>query len=235
MADIRDRAIELYSPPFRHERGYIYDAEGNTVGDDATGRQSGALRVRGWGRIANMPEAEKLQDTAGELIAEILTKNWPGHAPNPVEAIEAELIAAKASPDPRAIDTLIEALDCSLREHGFSVAHHQYIDLQGMAGELLAPREIVRDKDGYLTHPALPICDEDVRADKFLAAFGLESFFRHMDGDISPEEYDRFYDEGSGCAGWNPTPPDGDGWVLLEIYDTENGPYAMFARKERQQ
>ena len=41
---------------------------------------------------------------------------------NPVEAIGEEFVRAKADPNPRAVDTLTEALDCTLREHGFTLA-----------------------------------------------------------------------------------------------------------------
>ena len=106
-------------------------------------------------------------------------------------------------------------------------------NLEGLAKSLLTPREIQRDEDGWLDHPALPVCDENVRFDELLSAFGLETYFRAMDGDVSPEEYDRYYDEQRGCSGWTPTQPDGDGWRLLVIYDTEDGPYAMFARAKQ--
>jgi hypothetical protein len=106
-------------------------------------------------------------------------------------------------------------------------------NLEGLAKALLAPREIVRDADGWLDHPALPVCDESVRFDELLSAFGMETYFRAMDGDVSPEEYDRYYDEQGGCAGWTPAPPDGDGWRLLAVYDTEDGPNAMFARAKQ--
>ncbi|AST86256.1 hypothetical protein CIG66_07170 [Ralstonia pseudosolanacearum] len=114
-----------------------------------------------------------------------------------------------------------------------TVAEPSTANLEGLAKALLAPREIVRDAYGWLDHPALPICDEGVRFDTLLDAFGLETYFRAMDGDVSPEEYDRYYDEQGGCAGWTPTPPEGDGWRLLAIYDTEDGPYAMFAREKQ--
>jgi len=106
-----------------------------------------------------------------------------------------------------------------------------YADLQGLRDALLAPREIVRDTDGFLTHPAFPLCDEDVRADKLLAAFGMDAVFVSMECDDSAA-YDRYSDGAEGgFADWNPTVPEGDGWVPLEIYDTEDGPYALFARR----
>lgn len=106
-----------------------------------------------------------------------------------------------------------------------------YIDLQGLREKLLAPREIVRDEDGWLTHPDFPICDEDVRADKFLEAFRIESAFVGMEEDVDFETYDRYVEsEEPNCSAWIPTPPAGNGWLLLEIYDTEDGPHALFGR-----
>ena len=43
-------ALELYKPPFTYRHGYIFDADGNMVGDQAG--DSAATRVRGWGRIS---------------------------------------------------------------------------------------------------------------------------------------------------------------------------------------
>jgi hypothetical protein len=108
-----------------------------------------------------------------------------------------------------------------------------FVILEGLREKLLAPREIVRDEDGWLAHPDYPICDEDVRADKFLDAFGIESSFVAMDGDADQAFVDRYFeDDESNCTPWTPTPPEGEGWMLLEIYDTEDGPYAMFARRK---
>jgi len=109
----------------------------------------------------------------------------------------------------------------------------QHADLQGLAERLLAPREIERDNDGWLTHPAMPVCDEGVRYDELLAAFGIETRFVDMESDVSAEEFDRLVESNdSAFPDWNPSPPEGEGWRLLEIFDTENGPYALFARKE---
>ncbi|WP_124982942.1 hypothetical protein [Ralstonia solanacearum] len=38
-----------------------------------------------------------------------------------------------------------------------------HADLQGLRDALLAPRKILRDAEGWLTHPAMPATDEDVR------------------------------------------------------------------------
>lgn len=80
---VRQRALRLYRAPFRYEMGYIWDANGEMVADDRVDSDdkenhasSIAARVRGWGRIGYMPDADKLQDEVGALIAEALTKFW---------------------------------------------------------------------------------------------------------------------------------------------------------------
>ena len=70
--EIKERARKLYKPPFRHEHGYIFDADHSMVADECVH----ALCVRGWGRLSYMTEPERLQDAVGELIAEALTKFW---------------------------------------------------------------------------------------------------------------------------------------------------------------
>lgn len=75
---IRQRARGLYVPPFKFECGYIFDANGKMVADqDDGGRaQDSPLRIRGWGRIGQLDDAEALQDEVGHLIAELLTRHW---------------------------------------------------------------------------------------------------------------------------------------------------------------
>jgi hypothetical protein len=103
-------------------------------------------------------------------------------------------------------------------------------NLEGLRERLLTPREIVRTSDGFLYHPDYPTCDEGTRADKFLEAFGIETRFVGAESD-SPDFAERWIEEGlTDCSEWIPTPPEGEGWLLLEIYDTEDGPYAMFGR-----
>lgn len=72
---IRERAFELYQPPFKYSHGYIFDSNGEMVADDG-----GIVRVRGWGRICSMKNAEKLQDEVGKIIAEALNDFWEKHS-----------------------------------------------------------------------------------------------------------------------------------------------------------
>lgn len=103
-------------------------------------------------------------------------------------------------------------------------------NLEGLRKQLLSPRAITRDEDGWLAHPAIPICDEGVRYDDLLAVFGVQISIVSMENQ-APELADRYFEDGAqGCADWNPVPPQGEGWLLLEIYDTEEGPHALYGR-----
>lgn len=83
---LRQRAIDLYKPPFRYDQrgGYIWDAENQMVADNHTDpKDDAALRVRGWGRIGYLDDPEALQDEVGAVLAEALTAYWAGHQPSP--------------------------------------------------------------------------------------------------------------------------------------------------------
>lgn len=103
--------------------------------------------------------------------------------------------------------------------------------LEGLADELLTPRRISRDPEGHLIHPALPALDEDVDMGDFLQAFGIEVACVDMASD-DPAALDRYLDATRpDCNDWTPSPPRGEGWRLAEIYDTEDGPCAMYVRR----
>ncbi|MFP3652252.1 MULTISPECIES: DUF551 domain-containing protein [Burkholderia] len=107
-------------------------------------------------------------------------------------------------------------------------------DLEGLRRAVLTPRAIVRDEDGMLSHPAVPYLDEDVNYETFFAAFGIEAAFVHMENDVDCDTYNQYFASNSAnCSLWAPSAPAGDGWLLLEIYDTEDGPVALFVREKK--
>lgn len=76
MTDIRKLALSLYVPPFRHEKGYIFDSKNSVVSDNYDADECIASRVRGWGRISYLRDAEKLQDEFGDIIADSLNSYY---------------------------------------------------------------------------------------------------------------------------------------------------------------
>jgi hypothetical protein len=78
--------LALYDPPFRFERGYIFDANSHAVADEGGAERfiEAVIRLRGWGRIGYMPKADELHDAVGEVLAEALTRFWESaRAPSP--------------------------------------------------------------------------------------------------------------------------------------------------------
>ena len=103
-------------------------------------------------------------------------------------------------------------------------------NLEGLRDKLFDGRPVTRDAEGWYYHPALPNTDEDVNFGNLLAALRVESVFVSMEVDDS-EAADRYSEAGEAdCHYWTPTPPEGDDWCLLAVYDTEDGPYALFGR-----
>jgi hypothetical protein len=104
------------------------------------------------------------------------------------------------------------------------------INLEGFRVRLLTPVVLARDGNGWFVHPEYPACDADMRIDKFLEAFDIEPAFVSMEDD-APEFSNRWAEEGlTNCSEWTPTPPEGNGWALLAICDSEDGPYAIYGR-----
>lgn len=75
MSTLNSRALLLYKPPFTYLNGYVYDADLRMVSDN-DGGDADPVRVRGWGRISYLPDAEALQDEVGAIIARALTAYW---------------------------------------------------------------------------------------------------------------------------------------------------------------
>lgn len=94
--------------------------------------------------------------------------------------------------------------------------------------------EVVRDSDGYWIHPDLPDFDEDAGAyNEWLKVQSLETSFVWLESerDDHPAFISYFENADLNISTWEPTPPDGDGWFLICISDTDDGPAACYARR----
>lgn len=92
-----------------------------------------------------------------------------------------------------------------------------------------------RDEDGYVWHPDLDErfqhdeWEEYVDRAKFTAA-GFELASVEFEYDADDAMLDRYYENDEHVPEWQPSFPEGDGWQLIAIYDSEDGPQAMFVR-----
>lgn len=95
---------------------------------------------------------------------------------------------------------------------------------------------VQRDSDGYWTHPAHPEFEEgqDVEAAAWFNAQQLEhqiAYLESEDGDHPA--YEAYWSDGDpNISAWEPPRPEGEGWFILSIHDTEDwGPVCVWVRR----
>lgn len=98
----------------------------------------------------------------------------------------------------------------------------------------IQPMEVQRDSNGYWCHPDLPQIETNEQFDNWISAQGLQYSIHCLDGDdgVGEEEANTAYFENgdASCAVWQPSKPDGDGWFIVSIHDTEDGPVCIWIR-----
>ncbi|CAI0723991.1 Uncharacterised protein [Serratia proteamaculans] len=102
--------------------------------------------------------------------------------------------------------------------------------------KLITALEPQRDENGYWTHPDyfVPANDMEFGApgefEAWLEANGLIGHLQWMESDAT-EEQQAAYEAGDGdVSQWNPTLPEGEGWFIGSIHDTEDGPVCYWLR-----
>ncbi|MBW9430725.1 hypothetical protein FHC77_08195 [Atlantibacter hermannii] len=102
--------------------------------------------------------------------------------------------------------------------------------------KLITALEPQRDQYGYWTHPDffVPANDMEYPApgefDAWLDANRVTGLLQWMDGDATDEQR-AAYERGDGdISPWTPTPPEGEGWFIASIHDTEDGPVCYWLR-----
>lgn len=88
-----------------------------------------------------------------------------------------------------------------------------------------------RDEYGMFWHPDLPECGEGESIIPLLLAQGFDGAVVAGEGEFPEEAIEDGHDAyWAAMRAWTPTPPHGDGWLLVAIYDHEDGPHALFVR-----
>ena len=87
------------------------------------------------------------------------------------------------------------------------------------------------DEMGFFFHPDIPGEEETDDVHALCKALGFDAAAVAMEDD-APELSDDWSESEDITAPtrWTPTPPAGEGWMLVAKYDTEDGPHAMFVR-----
>lgn len=86
------------------------------------------------------------------------------------------------------------------------------------------------DEMGFFFHPDIPGEEESDNVEALCKELGFDAAVVAMDDDN--EQLSSAWQDGDLMAAinWVPTPPKGDGWILVAKADTEDGPCAMFVR-----
>lgn len=95
----------------------------------------------------------------------------------------------------------------------------------------IQPETIVRDSLGQWTHSAWPNDGDECAIPKsWFYDHELELCIVELESD-NEELAERWFEEGlCDCTTWDPTKPDGDGWFIFSIHDTEDGPICVWVR-----
>lgn len=96
--------------------------------------------------------------------------------------------------------------------------------------------EVLRDEDGYWTHPAYPESEDEGIPKSWFTERGLELTLVEFEYD-APEDIQTAYYEGGApdVSKWEPSWPAGQGWFVFSIHDTEDGPICVWVRPIQQQ
>lgn len=101
----------------------------------------------------------------------------------------------------------------------------------------IKPMEPQRDREGYWTHPDYPEVETSAQFNAWLAVQGFECSTVMLDGDdgIGAEDAGERYAAGdTDILAWQPSKPEGDGWFIASIHDTEDGPVCAWLRIKQQ-
>lgn len=97
----------------------------------------------------------------------------------------------------------------------------------------LQPVEVVRDAEGYWTHPDLEELLKTAN-EEFATAAEWNAFKQQQNIETRNIGFDG--DDGNGdpdISSWNPAKPEGHGWFMLSLHDTVDGALCIWARKNQ--
>jgi len=150
----------------------------------------------------------------------------------------ATCIQASDAFDSRLREALNQAFDAG-KKAGEAAQLHDAAPNLGDAWKhlLLNGVPLERDKYGCGYHPALPNFDEGVNGRTFFAVFGIELKTSMADNEMESDAYEAmtefgFTEDGPNYNVWNPERPKGEGWHLVAIFDTEDGPACWWLREK---
>jgi hypothetical protein len=95
----------------------------------------------------------------------------------------------------------------------------------------IQPEEVTRDALGSWTHSRWPKDgEEDAIAKSWFAEHGLDLAIVELEYE-PPEVADKYFEDGGpDFSYWQPTHPEGEGWFIFSIHDSDDGPVCVWVR-----
>ncbi|MDV7024444.1 MULTISPECIES: hypothetical protein [Atlantibacter] len=103
--------------------------------------------------------------------------------------------------------------------------------------EHIGPVTVVRDPDGFWTHPRYfnPEGDEASRGEfgDWLHRHNLTCATCWMENDAPPHVMAAWVAGNGDVSDWHPSMSAGEGWFIGSVHDTEDGPVCVWLREAR--
>lgn len=103
----------------------------------------------------------------------------------------------------------------------------------------IQPMEVARDEEGWWTHPDMPEVETSEQFNEWQSQQGFQLCVVMLDGDNgegTEEAYKTYFDGAAAdCSAWKPSKPEGEGWFIVSIHDTEEGPACIWIRHPTQE
>jgi hypothetical protein len=90
---------------------------------------------------------------------------------------------------------------------------------------------VKRDEYGFWSHSVFDeFGDEEIIPEDWFTSRGVKVASVKFEYDAPEELQNDWFEDGEpDCSAWNPSRPEGDGWFVLSIHDTDDGPICVWA------
>lgn len=98
----------------------------------------------------------------------------------------------------------------------------------------IKPELVERDENGYWVHSQIPETESSEIVKEWMNKNKLDHSLTFMEGDIAYDHpiYKSYFEDGNpNFSNWEPSKPEGRGWFIGGIYETEEGPVCMWLRQ----
>lgn len=178
------------------------------------------------------PDQQLLISTGAEKLVPSLMLDNAVNQIRAVELVDLQSVLTRKLSESRRIQQMdaldLMALSCCID----SVLSRRLAEL---LYQPIGPVPVERDEIGYWTHPASALQPD---WDESTPSTEIKNWFMSHDLEVrvvdledqNDDLFDRYLEDFETLKEWEPTPPDGDGWFLFSIFDSEEGVHAEFTR-----